>query len=123
MILVSCLAVYSSRTYKFCIQISFKKTIMNINKYALNFLKLLMTGFLCYLSFFNSSEISGFIFLTVLIFHMLRLLIKANRGISKLKMTSYVKTIKYACLVAIILIELLKSINPKVLSDLLKYTG
>jgi hypothetical protein len=89
---------------------------MNINKYALNGLKLLMTGFLCYLSFFNSNEISGFIFLSVLVYHMLRLLVKANRGISKLKMTSYVKTIKYACLFAIILIELLKSIKPGKLS-------
>jgi hypothetical protein len=76
-----------------------------------------MTLMLCYLSFFSKDEIIGLLFLTVLIYHMLQLMRKANNSSEKMKMTGYVKTLKYTSLCVIIVTEFFKSVNERWLKD------
>lgn len=118
LIAVSILAIYSARTYKFNIKISIRKTILKINGYVLKSLKVFMTIFLCYLSFFSKDEIICLIFLSVLIYHMLKLMRKANNSKRNIKMTGYVNALKHTSLLVIMITELLKSINEKYLASI-----
>lgn len=74
--------------------------------------------YLCYLSFFSKDEIIGLIFLSVLIYHMLKLLRRAASSKKKMKMTKYVKALKYTSLCVIVITELLKSINTNYLKSI-----
>lgn len=110
MIFVGILCVYSSQTYKFVIKIASKKTILGINTWAIFFLKTLMVCMTLKICFISLDPEISFIFLVVLVYHVLRLMKKASSSTTKkIKLTAFAVTIKWTCLVIIVLIELIKS--------------
>lgn len=107
------LCVWSARTYKFVIKNSAKQLVLSLIKWAIFFCKVAMTCFLIYISFFMYESIVSLIFLGVLIIHVLKLLRDASlKEITKLKLTSYAKTLKWVSLVLFTCTEIIDGILP-----------